>query len=49
MNWLWKPPRQTPWQTPFPLPRDTAEALLAEGGCDNLGLLSERYLAYSSY
>lgn len=46
MSWPWKPPRQTPWQTPFPLPRDTAEALLAEGGCDNFGLLSERYLAY---
>ncbi len=46
MSWNWRMPRQTPWQTPFPLPHDTTEALLAQGGCDNFGLLSDRYLAY---
>ena len=35
-----------PWATPYPLPRDTSEALLAEGHCENFGLLLERYLAY---
>jgi CRISPR-associated protein Cmr6 len=35
-----------PWATPYPLPRDTADALLARGSCDNFGLLLERYLAF---
>jgi CRISPR-associated protein Cmr6 len=47
MNWPWKPPQATPWPTPFPLPRDTAEALLAQGGCDNFGLLLERFLPFA--
>lgn len=46
MSWNWRPPRRTPWQTPLPLPRDTADAVLAEGGGENFGLLCERYLAY---
>ena len=46
MNWPWRMPQASPWATPYPLPRDTAEALLAEGRCDNFGLLLERYLAF---
>jgi CRISPR-associated protein Cmr6 len=46
MNWPWKMPRDLPWPTPYPLPRDTSEALLAAGHCDNFGLLLERYLAF---
>ncbi len=42
----WKLPRFLPWSSPFPLPRDTSQALLAEGDCENLALLLERYLAY---
>ena len=48
MNWPWRMPREWPWSTPYPLPRDTSQALLAEGHCENLGLLLERYLAFSS-
>jgi CRISPR-associated protein Cmr6 len=39
-------PRDLPWATPYPLPRDTSDALLAEGRCDHFGLLQERYLAF---
>jgi CRISPR-associated protein Cmr6 len=46
MNWPWRMPRDLPWLTPYPLPRDTSEALLAEGQCDNFGLLIDRYLAF---
>jgi CRISPR-associated protein Cmr6 len=46
MNWPWRMPQYLPWATPYPLPRDTSEALLAEGHCENFGLLLERYLAY---
>jgi CRISPR-associated protein Cmr6 len=46
MNWPWRLPRDLPWATPYPLPRDTSDALLAEGGCENFGLLLERYLAF---
>jgi CRISPR-associated protein Cmr6 len=46
MSWLWKMPQACPWPTPYPLPRDTSEALLAEGQCENFGLLQERYLAF---
>jgi len=46
MNWLWRMPQASPWVTPYPLPRDTSEALLAAGHCDNFGLLLERYLAF---
>ena len=46
MNWPWRMPRDLPWATPYPLPRDTSEALMAEGHCDNFGLLLERYLAF---
>ena len=46
MSWLWKMPQYCPWPTPYPLPRDTSEALLAEGQCENFGLLLERYLAF---
>ena len=31
MNWPWRMPRDLPWATPYPLPRDTSDALLAEG------------------
>ena len=41
-------PRDLPWATPYPLPRDTSEALMAEGRCENFGLLMERYLAFGS-
>ena len=33
MNWPWRMPRDLPWATPYPLPRDTSDALLAEGHC----------------
>jgi CRISPR-associated protein Cmr6 len=46
MSWPWRMPQFLPWATPYPLPRDTSEALLAEGRCDNFGLLLERYLAF---
>ena len=46
MIWPWRMPQTSPWGTPYPLPRDTSEALLAEGRCDNFGLLLERYLAF---
>jgi len=46
MIWPWKAPPASPWVTPYPLPRDTSEALLAQGQCDNFGLLLERYLAF---
>ncbi len=46
MNWPWRMPRDLPWATPYPLPRDTSDALMAAGHCDNFGLLLERYLAY---
>src|SRR5258708_16051984 len=46
MSWRWRMPRDLPWATPYPLPRDTSEALLAEGRCENFGLLMERYLAF---
>jgi CRISPR-associated protein Cmr6 len=39
-------PRDLPWATPYPLPRDTSDAVLAEGGCENFGLLIDRYLAF---
>lgn len=44
----WRPPRSVPWETPYPLPRDTAQILLdREGECDNAGLLTDRFLAYA--
>lgn len=46
MNWPWKLVRELLWPTPFPLPRDTADTLMAEGRSDNFGLLVERYLAF---
>ena len=46
MSWPWRMPRDLPWETPYPLARDTAAAVLAEGRCDNFGLLMERYLAF---
>jgi CRISPR-associated protein Cmr6 len=46
MRWPWQMPRDLPWVTPYPLPRDTTDALLAEGHCENFGLLLERYLAF---
>lgn len=46
MSWPWRMPRDLPWATPYPLPRDTSDALLAEGRCENLGLLMDRYLAF---
>ena len=48
MNWPWRMPRDLPWATPYPLPRDTSQALMAEGRCENFGLLQERYLAFGS-
>jgi len=48
MNWPWRMPREYPWVTPYPLPRDTSQALLAQGQCENFGLLQERYLAFGS-
>ncbi len=46
MTWPWKLLRDLLWPTPYPLPRDTADALMAEGRCDNFALLLERYLAF---
>ena len=46
MSWSWRMPRDLPWETPYPLARDTAAAVLAQGRCDNFGLLMERYLAF---
>lgn len=46
MTWLWKLPRELLWPTPYPLPRDTADTLMAEGRCENFSLLLERYLAF---
>jgi CRISPR-associated protein Cmr6 len=46
MSWPWRMPRDLPWATPYPLPRDTSEAVLAEGRCDNFSLLMDRYLAF---
>jgi CRISPR-associated protein Cmr6 len=47
MTWPWQMVRDLLWPTPFPLPRDTADALMAQGGCENFSLLMERYLAFS--
>lgn len=45
----WRIPRFLPWTTAYPLPQDTAQALLdQEGECDNLGLKMDRFLAYES-
>ncbi len=42
-------PRDLPWTTPYPLPRDTAQALLERGGnSDNFSLLLDRCLAYTA-
>ena len=49
MNWPWKMPRDLPWSSPYPLPRDTSDALLAEGRCENFSLLLDRYLAFGDY
>lgn len=46
MSWPWRMPRDLRWATPYPLPRDTSEALLAEGRCENFGLVMDRYLAF---
>ena len=46
MTWPWKLVRDLLWPTPFPLPRDTADTLMAEGRCDNFSLLLEHYLAF---
>jgi CRISPR-associated protein Cmr6 len=46
MTWPWKLVRELLWPTPFPLPRDTADTLMAEAGCENFALLLERYLAF---
>ena len=43
----WRMPRFVPWASPYPLPEDTSRTLLAEGQCENFGLLQDRYLAYS--
>lgn len=48
MTWPWRLVRDLLWPTPFPLPHDTAEALMAEGHCENFSLLLERYLAFGS-
>jgi CRISPR-associated protein Cmr6 len=46
MSWPWRMPRDLRWATPYPLPRDTSEALLAEGRCENFSLVMDRYLAF---
>src|SRR5437899_821980 len=46
MTWPWRLPRDLLWRTPYPLPNDTADVLMAEGRCDNFSLLLERYLAF---
>ena len=49
MIWPWRMPRNWPWATPYPLPRDTRpRRMLAEGQCENFGLLLRRYLAFGS-
>jgi CRISPR-associated protein Cmr6 len=48
MKW-WFSPRESAWKTPYPLPADTAEAVMADtGNCENFGLLLDRYVAYSA-
>jgi CRISPR-associated protein Cmr6 len=43
----WRLPRFSPWDTPFPLPRDTAQVVLEQDGASaNLGLTMDRLLAY---
>jgi len=42
----WRMPRFLSWATPYPLPRDTADALMTEADCENFGLVLDRYLAY---
>ena len=42
----WPIPRFLCWNSPFPLPKDTSQTLLAEAACENFGLLMERYLAF---
>jgi CRISPR-associated protein Cmr6 len=45
----WRIPRLLPWRSPYPLPQDTVQALAdQEHRCANLGLLMDRYLAYSA-
>jgi CRISPR-associated protein Cmr6 len=46
----WFIPRDKAWKTPYPLPADTAETVMADdgGACDNFGLLLDRYVAYSA-
>lgn len=45
MKWLMS--RNKAWKTPFPLPADTAETAMADGGrCENFGLLLDRYVGY---
>src|SRR5262249_11738736 len=46
MSWPGRLPRDLPWASPYPLPRDTSDALLAEGRCENFSLLMDRYLAF---
>ena len=46
MSWSWRMPQYLPWATPYPLPRNTSEALMAQGHCENFSLLMDRYLAY---
>ena len=48
MKW-WFSPRESAWKTPYTLPADTAEAVMADtGNCENFGLLLDRYVAYSA-
>ncbi len=43
----WRIPRDLPWITPYPLPRDTAEELMdREGETENLGLKMDRLLPH---
>lgn len=45
----WRIPRSLPWRSPYPLPRDTVQALVDQRyRCINLGLLMDRYIAYSA-
>lgn len=47
MKWLLS--RNKAWKTPFPLPVDTAETAMADGGgCENFGLLLDRYVGYNA-
>lgn len=44
----WRVPRYVPWETPYPLPADTSDILLArEGASDNAGLLMDCLLPYN--